>query len=383
MGIGINGTSGGELLNAVADGDDQIHIYAEQGDDVIRLGFANQITPGKHEEVNGHHAFGDIGDDQFRFEDIDNVTNSGIRMVGRIEDFNYSRDKTFVDGEEVDLKDPPSNVRIVQYQAQQWILINDNILYALEGARLESGSATGEEKHFIEWPSAWLNGVPSSADVNYIDPVNFVPDEAGIGGTVPIVYTGAQTFGGSNGAEHIFSDKSSGETSQIIRGRGGDDIIDANQGDDTVYGGSGNDRIAGGLDKDLLLGGSGDDTLWGGTENDTLKGQAGDDVLHGGHGDDALSGANGNDSLYGDAGNDKLFGRNNNDVLRGGNGDDRVHGDAGDDLLYGDAGHDSIRGGDDDDVLRGGSGNDTLYGDQGDDVLKGDNGNDDLRGGTR
>ena len=142
MGVGLNGTSGGDLLNAVADGDDQIHIYAEQGNDIIRLGFANQITPGNQEEVNGHHAFGDIGDDEFRFENVDSVTNNGVRMVGRIEDFNYARDKILVDAEEVDLKDPPSNVRIVQYQGQQWILINHNILYALEGARLEDGSTT-------------------------------------------------------------------------------------------------------------------------------------------------------------------------------------------------------------------------------------------------
>lgn len=81
MAIGFPGTNQNDTINAVADGNDQIHIFGEQGNDVIRIGFASQIKVGNDDEVNGHHAYGDHGNDEFRFENVDNVTSNGVRIA--------------------------------------------------------------------------------------------------------------------------------------------------------------------------------------------------------------------------------------------------------------------------------------------------------------
>lgn len=92
MGLTVSGTSGNDNLtnpDAIADGDDQIHIYANLGDDTIRMGFADTITAGVmtegvEAEVNGHHAYGSHGLDIFMFENVDHVTDEGRKMVGML-----------------------------------------------------------------------------------------------------------------------------------------------------------------------------------------------------------------------------------------------------------------------------------------------------------
>ncbi len=73
-----------------------------------------------------------------------------------------------------------------------------------------------------------------------------------------------------------------------IRGRGGDDVLNANtsgrpRGDDPIVlaGGTGADRVVGSNFRDRLLGGRGDDTLFGGASNDEILGGPGRDKASG------------------------------------------------------------------------------------------------------
>jgi len=104
-----------------------------------------------------------------------------------------------------------------------------------------------------------------------------------------------------------------GDGSNLIFGRGGDDLVLAGGGsdnlflfggDDVAIGGLGNDRIRGQRGEDLLAGGSGDDRLDGGRDGDVLAGGAGDDEIEGGRGNDALADGLGNDFLDGGRGDD-------------------------------------------------------------------------------
>lgn len=400
MMIGISGDSLSNIISSTATGIGQIHIRARAGDDVIRMSFDSAMfVPSAQNEVNAHHVYGSHGKDSFHFDSTQNVTAAGARVVGRIDDFDASQDRIYVDGRALDLNNLPDNVRLVAHQDQQWLLINGNILYGLEGARRDGPDPADEERHFIDWPTAWLNGVPSSADVPWVDPVNFVPVSHYVDGANQMINT-QQNPNGTRWADHIYAEKNPGQTDQLIRGNGGDDVIDAAQGHDTVYGGSGDDRIAGGTDNDLVMAGSGNDLVWGGTENDTLKGQTGNDRLYGGSGDDDISGGPGDDFTFGDAGNDRLYGRDGNDrmsggtgddrmlgcdgqdVMRGDNGNDTMLGEAGDDTVIGGNGHDVLNGGAGHDVIIGGSGNDAMAGRRGDDMMSGRIGNDRLNGNT-
>lgn len=307
----------------------QIHIYAGSGDDVLNM---DMSTRGNYNSgsnrYSGHHVYGGTGADVFNFQ---TDSSSPERIVGRIDDFDASRDEIQLNGQAIDLSNPPSNVRIVALYGQQWILIDNHILYALEGARLaENSPQTGhglEEKHFIEWPSEWINGVPTSADVNFIDQQNYVPD---IYDPALVNYMAGD---GGSGSE---------DNSEVISGTSGVDVIDANKGNDTVYGGSGNDLISGGLDNDKLYGQNGNDRLYGGSGNDKLYGQNGNDQLYGGTGNDKLYGNNGHDTLTGGTGNDRLFGGSGSDVLYGGSGNDRLYDGHGNDTLYGGNGNDYL-----------------------------------------
>jgi Ca2+-binding RTX toxin-like protein len=73
-----------------------------------------------------------------------------------------------------------------------------------------------------------------------------------------------------------------------LKGRGGDDLLQAGEGDDRILGGDGND---------FVRAGSGDDELEGGTGDDSLSGESGNDELSGGGGDDTCRGGPGADSF--------------------------------------------------------------------------------------
>ena len=72
----------------------------------------------------------------------------------------------------------------------------------------------------------------------------------------------------------------------VLRGRGGRDVVDAQAGNDLVRGRGGNDLLEGGKGSDTLMGGAGNDVLRGAGGSDRLTGGAGNDVLVGGSGHD-------------------------------------------------------------------------------------------------
>lgn len=134
----------------------------------------------------------------------------------------------------------------------------------------------------------------------------------------------------------------------IVRGTGGDDLIDASYIDpfdtDRV---DANDAILPGdaPNDDRIRAGSGDDTVLAGLGDDLVVAGRGDDVVQAGQGDDTVSGGRGDDLLNGEAGDDSLIGGAGSDSLYGGNDDDTVDGDAGNDVIDGGQGADALVGG--------------------------------------
>lgn len=388
----LGGQQGNDYLFAKKIGYGQFHLYGGEDNDTLVMDLNNT---GSTWGWQGHHGFGGEGADQFRFQNVSGATNT---LFGRIEDYDHSRDTIWLEGTQINLNSLPSNVKIVNYDGQQWLVFDGKAAYALEGARKAAGQHNGEEDHFIGSSKAEANAILAimngSSAVAYIDQLNFVPYqlysavEASLNRTISFntvkpnpndENTWQSTVTGTSAADWIYSGEG---LSDSIYGGAGDDVIDASGGRDTVYGGEGNDMIAGGLDDDILYGGNGNDTIYGGSENDALYGENGNDYLHGGTGNDTLYGGAGNDTLYGGHGNDTLNGGAGADRLYGEDGNDRLNGDAGNDSLYGGAGNDSLYGGNDNDLIYGGAGADRLYGDAGNDTLYGDNGNDQLFGGA-
>ncbi|MBL4544364.1 MAG: hypothetical protein JKP97_21910, partial [Rhodobacteraceae bacterium] len=203
---GVFAKGGHDEVDAQAtSGTGQIHTYAGAGDDTTILRF--QVIPAGEDHAHGHHARGDDdgsrvrGNDTFDFRDLDNVR--GV-VVGRIEDFEATRDTIMIDGQSIDLAGGFSSgriggydVRVVAYNGdhndpsaqgdmQQWLLIETDeggkIFYALEGARVDmdgNGGGSGrQESHFLKWNLPGTDGNPGWDDlttVSFVDPVNYVP----------------------------------------------------------------------------------------------------------------------------------------------------------------------------------------------------------------
>lgn len=412
----VTGGAGNDTLYGYGFGDPnppryQTHIMGNSGNDTIYMDLSRP-TGDRHSIRLGHHVFGGEDSDRFIFT---NLGASTQKIIGRIDDFDPTRDSIWLDDLKLNLYDLPDNARIVALHGQQWLLLGERVLYALEGARHRSPtiSADGrnadadEENHFIDWPDVWRNGVPSSATVHYVDPVNFVPKRyfADPPSIPTVIHASAADVHGTSSQDSIIGAQ---HVDNVIRAGSGDDYVWANRGDDTIYGNHGNDTLLGDFGHDVIFGGAGDDiieggkghdrifggggsdTIAGGTDNDTIRGGEGNDLIFGGSEDDRLFGENGSDTLHGGPGDDHLSGGNGHDRLTGGGGSDRLHGGPGNDTLLGDAGpdilaggpgRDRLHGGDGPDSLRGGAGHDILYGDLGNDVLYGDSGNDLVGGG--
>lgn len=343
------GTNGRDVYHAKAsNGLGQIHIYAKGGDDVLNLGF-DTITKFSHgHHVRGGHGAigGSEGRDTFNFTDLHKVKDT---VVGRIEDFDASRDTIKIGGTVLDLNNigafshrNVTSVKIVEYngahndagsQAQQWLLINTKaggeIFYALEGARVDmtgnGGANSGQqERHFVL--ESDLPNLATLASKPFIDQKNIVPD-----GFSPI------------GGQIIHDvDENRNDVLETVMGTSGGDLIAAGLNDDTVHAGGGHDRVWGGSGHDRLFGQGANDTMEGGTGNDFLYGGSQNDVLFGGRDNDQLFGGGGNDQLRGGTGQDKLYGGSGNDDLRGGGGNDVVVGGSGNDVLRGDGGSDTF-----------------------------------------
>ncbi|MFW2590128.1 calcium-binding protein [Sagittula sp. SSi028] len=320
------GSDQNDTITSIAEGDGQIHLWGNGGDDEITLDFtvygSDTYNPSYPRQwwYGGHHIYGDGasgggGSDDFNFTNLSNI--QGI-TVGRFEDLDLSRDTIRIEGIKIDLYHGAGSAGGYQWKVvnwdtdpndaatgtQQWLVINTNggiLFYALEGARIITSGAGGsnndnQERHFIHFSNlpTDLNGQPSESSVwdlpatSYIDPVNYIPIEDDDG--IPYVADNGGLY--LNDYDQVRSDLSAGINGtgygDVIAAGINDDTVTAQSGDDTVWGGSGNDSIDGGsgadllygnLGQDILLGGAGADTLSGGQENDTLTGGTGADLF--------------------------------------------------------------------------------------------------------
>lgn len=435
---GLYSFAGNDTLEASTPFAGQTHMNGGQGNDTFLLDVTN------YEHQQGHHAYGSEGQDIFNFVNVD---KNEYPITGRIDDFDYSQDRILIDGTEIDLMDLPATVilpsgrevvvRVVLHEnheiagsglgPQQFLVIDNSIFYALEGARdLNNGHGIGmvdhegmghmnvppaEERHFMTMQS--VSEMQASESVQYVDPKNFVPYEfyEDREDDLNLEFGHSGVVEGTDGDDHLFGLKGNSDGirtgSQIMRGGNGDDIIDGNTGNDTIFGGDGTDAIAGGIDNDMLHGEGGDDHLWGGDGDDHLHGGNGNDHLEGGTGHDTLVSSSGSDHLIGGAGDDLYILNNAGDrdiriTEEADGGYDRLETDGSldmsldaqhveraqlkgsDDLdllgnekdnhLTGNAGHNIIHGGDGDDTIYGWGGDDVLIGGRGDDVMGGQQG---------
>lgn len=381
---GIEGGSGNDTLVGSVPGYGQIHMRAGDGDDLLILDVSNDTVPGGGlYSYQGHHAYGGRGSDRFEFTNVDNV-HRAAPVLGRIDDFDASRDSIWIDGQKLDFQSLPKGMDVVEYQGQQWLRIGSNIIYALEGAR-----DGGVEKHFSDLPQ----NISSLQVVTYIDQVNYVPYHLyeSFEGDLHEIVSSENYIVGTGRSDWIYSDAVSVSDSPdlantSIDGGAGNDVIDSGKGMDSVSGGSGDDMIAGGVDNDKLWGNAGNDIIFGGSENDTIYGGQGADIIDGGTGIDTadfstatgtvivnlLDGVGNLDDATGDTyvsieyvvGSgfaDKVIGTAGNNFIAGGGGNDQLIGYLGNDRLLGDDGNDILRGEAGADRLEGGNGGDWTW----------------------
>lgn len=384
LGGTVRGGDGDDTLYGYGAGDtdpaqNQTRMSGGFGEDSLIMD-TSRAAGDTHDLRFGHHAFGGSGRDDFVFTGIG---SSDQRVVGRLGDFDPTRDRIWLDGERLDLHNLPDNARVVKLDGQQWLLIEERVLYALEGARHESPTVTAngrnadtnEENHFIDWPAAWADGVPQSATVNYVDPVNFVPARmvpAAQGLFNDILATLANVVG-TVGQDWIIGSEN---RNYDIRAGGAADFVWGHHGDDTLYGGAGNDTLDGYIGNDRLIGNEGNDILDGHKGHDRIRGGSGDDAIAGGQDNDRIAGGHGKDTIFGGSEDDVLFGNSSADRLFGGSGTDKLSGQSASDLLRGNSGADLLRGNYGADTLHGGTGHDTIVGGVGADVMKGNAGAD-------
>ena len=372
---GLFGNSGDDTFVMTAvNGTGQFHSYGQAGDDITIMTF-DQITTFSH----GHHVRGHTGSDVFKFE---NTTNVKSLVVGRIEDFNFSSDTLYVDGELIDFNDLPAHIDLIRYNGahndagaddQLWLRIKTAvggiILYTLEGARIDMDNDSvshdqSQEPHFVPIEDGLEFG--SLEAVKFEDLFNYVPDGFTPKGGILI--------------EDV--DEIAADVREVIEGTVGGDVIAAGINDDIVEAKSGDDHIWGGSGHDEIYGGSGDDIVQGNFGDDTLYGGNGDDFVIGNYGDDFINGGSGTDFIQGGLGDDVIDGGADEDIIDAGLGDDHVDGGADDDVITNVGGDDIIYGGSGDDVIVILSGKNRAYGEGGNDQIFGGSGSDILSGGT-
>lgn len=307
---GLYGQEGDDTLVASVPDSGQVHIGGGAGNDHIIMDLTN--ASGRQ----GHHVYGGPGADRFEFTGLDAVA---APVVGRLDDFDFSEDSIWLEGERLDLRDLPDGLRVVEYLGQQWLSLADRALYAFEGAR--NG---GDEAHFASLPP---DGIVALPEVTFSDPQNFLPSMYFEGRPKLRELERPESlpsFVGTSRADYIHDyhvDRLDNDGTPIghansrIRAGGGNDRVDAGKGDDWVWGNKGHDALAGGSDNDKLFGGPGRDALYGGTEADLLIGGRGSDRLWGNAGVDILKGGKGRDFLTGGGGADVLVGGRGADVF--------------------------------------------------------------------
>lgn len=311
----VRAGNGDDIVNTTA-GLGQLHAYGGAGDDKINLGFGDIDGFSQGHHVHGEELRGPkLGSNTYNFVDIDNV--DGV-VVGRIDDFNPSRDSLQIGGRDVDLDDLPPHANILEFNGEfddegadpgQWLHIDTgegDIFYALYGARIDmtgnggsgayaSGSAEGEQEiHFIREDRVLPDGsdfddlFESLPNVRFRDPQDYIPAGYEPDGGVMIADT-------DRGIDDVLREIEGGARGDLIAAGLNDDTVRARGGDDRVWGGSGHDRLMGDAGDDTIRGGPGDDLLMGGEGDDVLNGDAGLDTITGGAGENRFVFAAGNE----------------------------------------------------------------------------------------
>ncbi len=288
----LSGDRGDDFLEAEKTSYGQYHLYGSVGDDTFWMHLDNQSGWGD----TGFHIYGGDGQDSFYFF---GSGDANAPIVSRIDDFDASQDSIYFDGQEIDLRNLPDNMRIVLWDGQQWLQIDDNVLIGLEGARVDPNSPTGEDTHMPEFPT----DLASLETTDFIDPMNYVPLEAyqSILPSLVVLDGERDSIVGTASGDYVYG----GKMGSTLSMGGGNDVANAGKGMDTVFGGDGDDLIAGGSDGDVLKGETGADQIWGGTEDDVMDGGDGNDTLDGGTGSNTLTGGYGDDN-YITAGGDLI-----------------------------------------------------------------------------
>ncbi|MEL7028297.1 MAG: hypothetical protein AAGL49_03610, partial [Pseudomonadota bacterium] len=124
-------------------------------------------------------------------------------------------------------------------------------------------------------------------------------------------------------------DLGSSNSSHVVLGIDGNDILTTGNGADTIEGGDGDDTIDGGDGRDSIDGGSGEDVIDGGGGSDVIDGGTRADDIDGGSGSDEIYGGNGADTILGNSGNDTIYGEGTGDLIDGGGGADFIDGGRG------------------------------------------------------
>lgn len=214
-----------------------------------------------------------------------------------------------------------------------------------------------------------ISGVPSKYDDRYYAEDDTVSYAYATSGATIDLWNGWGSTSATQRDTFIEIDNATGtnyndliigdDTSNTLKGLGGDDTIYGGRGADTMDGGSGTDWLSyysdnpyfaypeafefGGVSVFLSTGIAMPMLFEAHLETDTISNF------------ENVRGSHSADDIYGDDRNNIIEGMDGNDHLNGGGGPDTLDGGAGDDEVYGDLGDDQIIGGAGDDTLGGGA----------------------------
>lgn len=438
---GIWGGAGNDYLEG-SDGNDT--LYGEDGNDHLVGGAGNDLlTTGPGRDILN----GGLGFDVYWISS--GATSTTIRDVDGtgsivIERADFS---TYTLGENI-RKIPGSPGNYQDDRGNRYRLSGNNLIVSIvDGGRtlvVENFDSMVGTRLGITLQEAEVPALPVTSTIFFGDfrIVDSDPDESGVqpehdqygnrinDGTPEVIRD--QLFGSADNDLIV-----GGGLGDILKGRGGDDLIFADTFVDVSQaivdgavglGTPGLLNMSGQNDHHALAGNDGNDIIVGSTGADILNGGSGDDLLIGMQGDDFITGDTDLDVFtFGDydfnwtfvetetAGGGRLYTYNGPgnwtyataansgaDVIYAGGGDDVVLGEFGDDLIFGEDGDDRLHGGAGSDTIFGGSGNDFIQGDldwlasnnpadggadfidggDGDDIILGQTGNDVIFGGA-
>jgi len=333
---GIIGSLFGDTLTGNAEVN---HIFAGNGNDVVRGGAGNDLIYG---EAGNDTLAGDAGNDL-----IEGGAGSGDTV-------DYSQAAAAV------------TVNLVSQVAQNTVGAGTDTIHGVENV---TGSAfndliTGNEFDNIVTAGAGNDTIVGGLGNDTlnggagIDSVNYAAATAGVKVSLAIA-TAQATVGAGNDTIAGIETLNGSAFDDMFTGDAGANVLTGNAGNDTLQGGLGNDTLSGGLGLDTasyaeatagvtvnLALTTAQNTIGAGTDIlstlENLTGSAFGDSLTGSSLANLIAGGNGGDAIDGGSGNDIVDGGTDNDMLKGGAGDDLITGGTGDDMIDGGTNIDTI-----------------------------------------